>query len=194
MYSVLNVGSCDKGITLPSIYADWEVTSLDVNVDAQPDLLMDVRHLASTPKQQAKYHSVYLSHILEHFTPDQTKSVLDACKFVLVPGGFIFLRVPSLELMLQSLNKFDLGLQDELSKVSAIPAGITGHMMIFGKDEPWMHHYRHFTGNEMVSVLEQSEFSACKASYWPYGLEIWALGTNGPIDPLLECAIKEKLF
>lgn len=69
-----------------------------VNIDANPrhkiDLWLDVR--CGLPFPTSSVDSVYSTHMLEHFYPDELEKLLSECSRVLKPGGGIRLIVPSL--------------------------------------------------------------------------------------------------
>lgn len=67
-----------------------------IRVDADskccPDILADARDLAGVPDNH--YDEVYAAHLLEHFDPEETFSVLMEWKRVLKPGGLLVVVVP----------------------------------------------------------------------------------------------------
>jgi predicted SAM-dependent methyltransferase len=69
-----------------------------VNVDANPrqrtDLWLDVR--CGLPFPDSSVTSIYSTHMVEHFYPDELRGLLAECLRVLMPGAGIRLVVPNL--------------------------------------------------------------------------------------------------
>jgi predicted SAM-dependent methyltransferase len=69
-----------------------------INIDANPfvktDLWLDIR--SGIPFPDGSVSSVYSTHMLEHFFPDELYSLLKDCYRVLKPGGGVRFIVPSL--------------------------------------------------------------------------------------------------
>ncbi len=69
-----------------------------VNIDANPkqkiDIWLDVR--CGLPFASNSIDSIYSTHMIEHFYPDELEQLLRECKRVLKPGGGLRLVVPSL--------------------------------------------------------------------------------------------------
>ena len=69
-----------------------------VNIDANPfqrvDIWLDVR--CGLPFADSSVDSVYSSHVLEHFYPDELQELATECARVLKPGAGMRLVVPSL--------------------------------------------------------------------------------------------------
>jgi SAM-dependent methyltransferase len=70
-----------------------------VNVDANPrqkiDLWLDVR--CGLPFASGSVDTIYSTHMIEHFYPDELQRLLAECNRVLKPGGGLRLVVPSLK-------------------------------------------------------------------------------------------------
>ncbi|HUK25553.1 MAG TPA: methyltransferase domain-containing protein [Terriglobales bacterium] len=69
-----------------------------INIDANParklDLWLDVR--CGLPYRDASVDSIYSTHMVEHFFPDELQRFFCECARVLKPGGGMRLVVPSL--------------------------------------------------------------------------------------------------
>jgi predicted SAM-dependent methyltransferase len=69
-----------------------------VNIDANPfqklDLWLDVRH--GLPFRTSSVESIYSTHMVEHFFPDELERLFHECFRVLKAGGGMRLIVPSL--------------------------------------------------------------------------------------------------
>lgn len=78
-----------------------------VNVDANPrqkiDLWLDVRN--GIPFRDNSVASIYTTHMLEHFFPDELQRLLGECYRVLHPGGGMRIIVPSLRTAIEAYNR-----------------------------------------------------------------------------------------
>lgn len=78
-----------------------------VNVDANPrqkiDLWLDVRN--GIPFRDNRVASIYTTHMLEHFFPDELQRLLAECYRVLRLGGGMRIIVPSLRTAIEAYNR-----------------------------------------------------------------------------------------
>ncbi|MGZ4832267.1 MAG: class I SAM-dependent methyltransferase [Terriglobales bacterium] len=78
-----------------------------VNVDANPghkiDLWLDVRN--GLPYPDGSVASIYTTHVLEHFFPDELARLLAECYRVLCSGGGMRIIVPSLRTAIEAYNR-----------------------------------------------------------------------------------------
>ncbi len=78
-----------------------------VNVDANPlrkiDLWLDVRN--GLPFRSHSVDTIYTTHMLEHFFPDELQRVLRECHRALKPGGGARFVVPSLTNAIQAYSE-----------------------------------------------------------------------------------------
>ena len=106
---VLNVGGGSKTTPIPPHYGDWEHVLLDVDPRGNPDIVCDARNLQSL--QPSQFDAVYCSHNLEHYYRHDGAKVLRGFQHVLKPEGFVEIRVPDLQSVIQRVvdSKMDLG-------------------------------------------------------------------------------------
>lgn len=82
-----------------------------INIDANPllktDLWLDVRN--GLPFPSSSVNSIYATHMLEHFYPDELQSLLKEFMRVLKQGGGVRLIVPSLS---SAIAAYSLGRRD----------------------------------------------------------------------------------
>lgn len=75
-----------------------------VNIDANPrhklDMWLDVR--CGLPFADQSVDSIYTTHMLEHFYPDELQQLLRECRRVLKPGGGMRIIVPNLASAIQA--------------------------------------------------------------------------------------------
>jgi predicted SAM-dependent methyltransferase len=78
-----------------------------INVDANPlvkaDLWLDVR--CGIPFSDGSVSSIYSTHMLEHFYPDELEQLLRECLRVLNPGGGVRFILPSLRNAILATNR-----------------------------------------------------------------------------------------
>jgi hypothetical protein len=194
MYKVLDVGSGGKGISLPPIFSmGFELIRLDVNPEAEPDILCDLISLPQREELHSSFDAVYASHILEHFSPHETIAALRACATVLKPSGFALFRLPSIELTLGAYGRANKGLLEPVSSILPhFPTGVTGHDIIFGLQDQgeWMKHKRHFTMTELKNELSLVGFNKFIGGYYAENLEILAICYKDTLDPELRKIIQ----
>ncbi len=76
-----------------NIWKDAEITSLDADVQYNPDILADAGNL----ELSTQYDVVFASHVLEHFLWARIGEVFKSWVDLVKPGGEIYIIVPSLE-------------------------------------------------------------------------------------------------
>jgi predicted SAM-dependent methyltransferase len=69
----------------------------NIDFHSPNDQVMRVNPLEGFPFPENQFDAVYSSHVLEHFTRDQAKFLLDEAYRVLKPGGIVRIVVPDLE-------------------------------------------------------------------------------------------------
>ncbi|MGI9474228.1 MAG: class I SAM-dependent methyltransferase [Rubripirellula sp.] len=84
---LLNVG-CGR-----CYHQDW--TNIDLVAHGPGVRQYDLRR--GLPYEHGSFDAVYHSHVLEHLTPDDARTMLSECRRVIRPGGVIRLAVPDLE-------------------------------------------------------------------------------------------------
>jgi len=106
---VLNVGGGSKTTPIPVHYNEWDHVLLDVDPRGKPDIVCDARNPQSL--QPSQFDAVYCSHNLEHYYRHDGAKVLHGFQHVLKPDGFVEIRVPDLQSVIQRVveSKMDLG-------------------------------------------------------------------------------------
>ena len=128
MKKVLNVGGNSKKIPLPLQYAGWEHVLLDIDPRGSPDIVCDARELSSLPG--SIFDSVYCSHNLEHYYRHDVEKVLAGFAHVLKDDGFVYICVPDMDELFQTVVKDKLDIDDFLYQSPAGP--ITVRDVIYG--------------------------------------------------------------
>lgn len=174
MKTLLHVGCGPARLNLP----DHEEIRVDLNPDAQPDLVADFRHI---PREPASCDVVYASHCLEHIPWTDVLPTLTHWKSLLRPGGKVHIRVPDLECVARAIVFRSL---DHVMYQS--PAGpVTARSMLYGHEtpphdigtNPGMRHQTGFTEKTLIQVLKDAGFTECEGERHPYELRVE--GTKG---------------
>ncbi|MEI6707741.1 MAG: methyltransferase domain-containing protein [Methylococcales bacterium] len=186
MKKVLNVGGNSKAIPLSPQYEGWDHILLDIDPKGNPDVLCDARELITLP--ESVYDSVYCSHNLEHYYHHDAKKVLAGFSHVLKEDGFVFIIVPDMYAVMQTVIEKNMDIEDVLYQS---PAGsIKVRDVIYGygvKIESsgcdFFAHKTGFTQKSLTEILDEAGFS------WIFTgldyLEIFAFAFKGePNDHL----------
>lgn len=162
MKRVLNVGGNSKKIGLPGVFDGWDHVLLDIDPGGQPDVVCDARELTTLPA--ASYDAVYCSHNLEHYHRHEVPRVLAGFRHVIKPDGFVLIRVPNMQEVLQIAVERELDIEDVLYTSTAGP--ITVHDVIYGfgaeierSGNDFFAHKTGFTPNTLVRYLNRAGFA-----------------------------------
>ncbi len=112
MRKVLNVGGNSKEIPLPPFYAGWEHVMLDIDPKTGADVICDARELQT--RAAGEFQSVHCSHNLEHYFAHDVRRVLAGFRHVLVPDGFVCLKVPDIGQVARAMATRNLDIDDVL--------------------------------------------------------------------------------
>jgi hypothetical protein len=162
MRKVLNVGGNSKAIPLPPQYEGWEHVLLDIDPTGNPDVVCDARELMRLPAFQ--YDSVYCSHNLEHYYHHDAKKVLAGFIHVLKADGFVFIRVPDMNAVMQTVVANNLDIDDELYQSPAGPIMVRDVIYGWGVQIErsgcdFFAHKTGFTEKSLSDILDAAGFS-----------------------------------
>jgi predicted SAM-dependent methyltransferase len=156
---LLNIGAGPKEIPVLPWYKGWDVVRLDIETEAEPDLLMDAMELDTLSAGQ--FDAVYGSHLLEHIYIFNLSRFLGGVQHVLTPDGFAEFRVPNALEACKAAAK--VGRLDAFCYNS--PGGrITAWDMLYGYgpfQERWgepMAHHNAFDTGRLADTLNQYGF------------------------------------
>jgi hypothetical protein len=161
MRKVLNVGGNNKSIPLPSQYEGWDHVLLDIDPKGCPDVVCDARELTSLGK--SLYDSVYCSHNLEHYYHHDAKKVLAGFIHVLKEDGFVFIRVPDMNLVMHIVVENGLDIDDVLYQSPAGPIMVRDVIYGWGTQIErsgcdFFAHKTGFTEKSLTKVLNEAGF------------------------------------
>ncbi len=162
MKRFLNVGGNNKNIAVPGVFNGWDHVLLDIDPAGQPDVVCDARQLTTLPA--SSYDAVYCSHNLEHYHRHEVPQVLAGFRHVLKSEGFVLVRVPNMQEVLQIAVERELDIEDVLYTSTAGP--ITVHDVIYGfgaeierSNNDFFAHKTGFTPNTLVRYLNRAGFA-----------------------------------
>lgn len=125
---LLNVGGNNKLIPIPHYYNGWQHDLLDFDKNLKPDVLCDARELSSLAS--SIYDSVYCSHNLEHYYDHDVERVLNGFLHILNDKGFVYIVVPDIKGVVETMIDKKLDIEDVLYTSPAGP--ITVKDVIYG--------------------------------------------------------------
>jgi len=128
---VLNVGGANKATPIPPHYEGWDHLLLDIDPRGEPDIVCDARELRSLG--ESRFDAIYCSHNLEHYYRHDVLKVLAGMHHVLRDDGFVEIRVPDLNGVIQHVLEKRMELTDVLYDSPAGP--ITVLDVIYGFDK-----------------------------------------------------------
>ena len=187
---VLNVGGNSKAIPLPPQYTEFEHVLLDIDPAGNPDVVCDARQLHTL--NPAEYDAIYCSHNLEHYYAHEVPQVLAGFRHVLRDSGFVHIRVPDLQALMQTLSEKQLDLTDLLYQSPAGPITALDVLYGYGKKiaasgQDFFAHKTGFTPTSLIKTLRQHGFP------WVFtatgNLEIQAVAFSSEPD-----AVAKQLF
>lgn len=181
---VLNVGGNSKDVALPPQYAGWEHVLLDIDPRGKPDIVCDAREL--TTLAGSSFDSIHCSHNLEHYHRHDVKRVLAGFQHVLKPDGFVFLRVPDMSELMQTVVAKKLDIDDVLYQSKAGPITVRDVIYGYGREieETGNDYYAHktgFTRKSLEAALRAGGFPVVFAGTG--NLEVMAVALKGPPSP-----------
>ncbi|MFI3220185.1 MAG: hypothetical protein QX189_13875 [Methylococcales bacterium] len=162
MKKVLNVGGNSKAIPLPPQYEGWDHVLLDIDPKGNPDVLCDARELITLA--ESVYDSVYCSHNLEHYYHHDAKKVLAGFIHVLKDDGFVYIRVPDMHAVMQTMIEKNLDIEDVLYQSPAGPIKVRDVIYGYGVQIErsgcdFFAHKTGFTQKSLISILQSAGFS-----------------------------------
>jgi SAM-dependent methyltransferase len=145
--TVLHVG-CGRE-PLPEWAEGYDEVRLDINPDAEPDIVASITDLGDI----GPFDAIVTVHTLEHVFPHEVRVALSEFRRVLKPGGVALIMVPDLE---------DVKATEDVLYDS--PAGpVSGLDMIYGMPRmiainPHMAHHCGFVSETLQAALEAAGF------------------------------------
>lgn len=161
MKRVLNVGSSNVALD-GDRFTGWRVVTMDMDAEAKPDILGDVRELGDMV-QVFQYNAVYASHFLEHMQPWEVVSVLRQFAHVLAPDGWLEVWVPDVMGAMSYALENKIGLGDTLYEARN-GSPVTLLDMLYGwerevqKGKPGFAHHTAFDWPRLEACLREAGY------------------------------------
>lgn len=160
----------------------WEEIRLDVDPAVQPDIVcstVDMRRVLPSGSVDA----VWSSHAIEHLHDHEVPQALGEFRRVLRPDGFVLIRCPDLEAVIEAA--MTQGLE---SVAYTAPAGpitpldmLYGHRASIARGEKFMAHHTAFTDVRLGRLLLEAGFSEVSTQRAP-GFDLWAVAFAAEAD------------
>lgn len=149
---VINVGGGSKEIAIPTIYNEWTHVLLDIDAKGKPDVVCDARNLTSLPA--ASYDAVYCSHNLEHYHHHDVPKVLQGFLHLVKDDGFVHIRVPNIQQLMQVVVAKNLDIDDFLYQSPMGPILVRDVLYGYGQEieTSGNDYYAHKTGFSPASL------------------------------------------
>jgi len=176
--NVLDVGGGHRDNALPPHYAAWQRLMLDVDPNAQPDVLLDARELRRLPA--AQFDAVYCSHNLEHYHEHEVGRVLAGFAHVLKsPEGFVEIRVPDIHAVAQEITGRGRDMGDTLYTSPAGPIRVVDILYGYSRaiEQTGVDFYAHKTGFTRRSLRLALEAAGFGQAYFLAPLGVYEIRT-----------------
>jgi SAM-dependent methyltransferase len=179
----LNAGSGKTGkLRLPPIFRSWRQIRVDIDPDAEPDLLASVTDLSAIP--DAVVDAVWCAHCVEHLFAHEVPLALAEFRRVLRDDGFACIIVPDL----QEISSWIANdrLHETIYESSAGP--VTAHDMVWGygpaieRGAARMAHRCGFTPTLFLQRLQQAGFAEIVLRRRKPQLELAGLALRQPSE------------
>lgn len=137
------------GAPLPPLFGDCEEVRLDINKNANPDVVASLTDMGDI----GTFDAAYCSHCLEHLYPHEVRKAASEFYRITAVGGYVVILVPDLE-----------GVRATEEVLFVSPAGpISGLDLIYGYRpeipvNPFMAHHSGFTAETLERVLTDAGF------------------------------------
>lgn len=191
MPSFLHVGCgrTPKSRTTPILAGpEWHEVRLDIDPNAQPDIVASMTDMAAVPSQSMD--GLYAHHTLEHLFPHDVPVALAEFARVLHPDGFAIIGCPDLQQIGALLVEGKL-----LETVYVSPAGpISALDMVYGlgaalrEGRHYMAHRGGFTQASLRQQLGRAGFATVVTRQHHYNITAYALRQPMPDDAAIAWA------
>jgi hypothetical protein len=142
---------------------------LDIDPIGNPDIVCDARNLQQIAGRE--YDSIYCSHNLEHYYSHDVLKVLKGFNHVLKDDGFVHIRVPDIQALMQHVVKNNMDINDTLYQSPAGPIAVKDVIYGFGKkiESSGQEFFAHKTGFSVKSLLTVLRECGFPVTYYGLG-------------------------
>lgn len=153
---------------------EWQEIRLDINPAAKPDIVASMTDLG--PVGSDSVDAIWNSHALEHLSAHEVPLALKEFHRVLRPGGHVFMRMPDLQKVAESvLEVGPQGVAYESPSGPITPLDMLyGHGASIAAGETGMQHKTGFTQKSILALLQAAGFAKAKAARKSFDLWVKA--------------------
>lgn len=177
---LLHVGSGPKGNRqLHSLFQDparWQEIRLDVDPGVAPDILCSVVDLRSHIADSS-VDAIWCSHNIEHLHDHEARQALAEFRRVLHPEGFVLIRTPDLNAIIEAIQKNGLESPAYMSPAGEITPldMLYGHRPSVERGNTFMAHHTVFDDTRLAELLLEAGFAEVRTRS-DDGFDLWAVG------------------
>ena len=172
-------GPATKASTGPGFQSDdWQEIRLDIDPDAQPDILGTLLDMSDVP--DASVDAVFTSHTLEHLYAHEIPLALAEMRRVLRKDGVALSTVPDLQAaakMIAEDRMFEVAYQSPAGPITPFDI-VYSYRGFVGRDRPYMAHHSGFTLATLVQAFKDAGF--CGVIGIRGTFDLWLLATELP--------------
>lgn len=130
------------------------VKRFDINPEARPDVLCDVRAI---PEQDETFDKIYSNHVLEHFIADEAPALLKEWSRILKDGGEIEVRVPNIEVAAREVLKAAENIDYDASYAFGMIYGYRDNIKLASPNDRQLHRCG-YTKNGLIRLFVQAGY------------------------------------
>ena len=157
---------------------DWQEIRLDIDPDAQPDILGTLLDMSEV--SEASADAVFTSHTLEHLYAHEIPLALAEMRRVLRKDGIALSTVPDLQAaakMIADDRMFEVAYQSAAGPITPFDI-VYSYRGFVGRDRPYMAHHSGFTLTTLVQAFKDAGFRGVIGIRGDFIL--WVLATELP--------------
>ena len=154
---------------------DWQEIRLDIDADAQPDVVADMRDLSKI--EAGSIDALWSSHNVEHLYPHDVIPTLAGFRRILKPDGIALITLPDLQEVARLIAEDKL---DEPAYVS--PAGpiapldiVYGFRVAMAQGNLFMAHRTGFTAKTLAQAIINAGFAMVTVQREQHAFNLWAI-------------------
>ena len=160
---------------LPDIFKDYEEIRQDIDKNVNPDYCCSINDMSIIESDQ--FDAVFSSHCLEHLHPFDILPTLEETNRVLNGNGFVFIRVPDLEIVAEFILKGMINTTVYESDGGPVaPLDMIYGFKYYTKKNPFMEHKCGFTVNSLIDALRAARFGQVTGRR--YGFDVQAIAAK----------------
>ena len=189
----LGPGDADKSKTTNIFSSDeWEEVRLDINKNANPDILGSMTDLSMINDEE--YHGIFSSHNLEHIYAHQVDSTVKEFVRILKPEGELLIMVPDLMIVAKAIvdGKYLEPLYDSPAGPISPVDILYGHRASIAAGNEYMAHKVGFTMEALLGILKGACFGTVVGAKGDFNLYALTLKPE-KLGKLAEQRLKEHL-